>query len=125
MWLGGGVHQIGFNAKAAYHALKNNIDRIKIDHENTQLLLEEISPIEEIIINPLSGSTNMVQFDISRLKSNSDEFLGQCQKLGLLLFPWLPDTIRAVIHKDISSAEVVAAASILKQVIKNIGIKKI
>jgi len=125
MWLGGGVHQIGFNAKAAYHALKNNIDRIKIDHENTQLLLEEISPIEEIIINPLSGSTNMVQFDISRLKSNSDEFLGQCQKLGLLLFPWLPDSIRAVIHKNISSAEVVASASILKQVIKNIGIKKI
>lgn len=124
MWLGGGVHQVGFNAKAAYHALKNNVDRIKIDHENTQLLLEEIRSIEEIIINPLSGSTNMVQFDISRLKSNSDEFLVQCQKQGLLLFPWLPDTIRAVVHKGISSSDIITAANIIKKVIKNIGIKK-
>ena len=70
MWLGGGVHQVGFNAKAAYHALKNNIDRIKIDHENTQLLLEKIKPIEEIIINPSSGNTNMIQFNILKLKSS-------------------------------------------------------
>ena len=123
VWLGGGVHQVGFNAKAAYHAIKNNIDRIKIDHENTQVLLDKLKKIEELIINSLSGSTNMIQFDISNLKSSSDEFLECCKELGLLLFPWLPNIIRAVVHKDISSSDITLAVQIIKKVVASVGRK--
>jgi threonine aldolase len=119
MWLGGGVHQVGFNANAAYYSIKNNINRIKIDHENTKVLLENLQKIEELIINPLSGSTNMIQFNISKLNSTPDEFLAQCRKLGLLLFPWLPNTIRAVVHKDISSSDIISAFHIIKKVVDN------
>lgn len=122
MWLGGGVHQVGFNAKVACHALKNNIDRIKIDHENTQLLLEKIQSIEEITINPSSGSTNMIQFNISKLKLFADEFTDHCQKRGLLLFPWRLDTLRAVVHKDITASDIIIAANIIKKVVANIEI---
>ncbi len=123
VWLGGGVHQVGFNAKAAYHAIKNNIDRIKIDHKNTQVLLDKLKKIEELIINPLSGSTNMIQFDISNLKLSSDEFLEHCKELGLLLFPWLPNIIRAVVHKDISSSDITLTAQIIKKVVESLGRK--
>jgi threonine aldolase len=124
VWLGGGVHQVGFNAQAAYHAIKNNISRIKIDHENTRVFLDKLKKIEELIINPLSGSTNMIQFNISKLKSSPDEFLTQCEKLGLLLFPWLPNTIRAVVHKDISLSDIVTASDIIKKVVASIVMKK-
>ena len=117
VWLGGGVHQVGFNAKAAYYAIKNNIGRIKIDHENTQVLLDKIKTIEELIINPLSGSTNMIQFDISNLKLSSDEFLERCKELGLLVFPWLPNIIRLVLHKDVSSSDIIVAAQVIKKVV--------
>ena len=119
MWLGSGVHQSGFNAKAAYYALRNNIDRIKEDHENTSLLLEKLKEIEEIIINPLSGSTNMIQFDVTNLKLDFDEFLNSCTKEGLLIFPWLPNIIRAVVHKNISSSDITAAANIIRKVVTN------
>jgi len=124
MWLGGGVHQVGFNANAAYYAIKTNINRIKLDHEKTQELLDKLKTIENLIINPSSGSTNMIQFDISKLKASPDEFLAQCQELGLLLFPWLANTIRAVVHKDISSSDIVAASNIIKKVVTSIIMKK-
>jgi len=120
VWLGGGVHQVGFNAKAAYYAIKNNIDRIKIDHENTQVLLDKLKKIEELIINPLSGSTNMIQFDVFNLKLSSNEFLERCKKSGLLLFPWLPNIIRAVVHKDISSSDITLAVEIIKKVVASV-----
>jgi threonine aldolase len=120
VWLGGGVHQVGFNAKAAYYAIKNNIDKIKIDHENTQVLLDKLKKIEELIINPLSGSTNMIQFDVSNLKLSSNEFLERCKKSGLLLFPWLPNIIRAVVHKDISSSDITLAVEIIKKVVASV-----
>lgn len=119
MWLGGGVHQVGFNASAAYYAIKNNISRIKSDHEKTQELLNKLKTIENLIINPLSGSTNMIQFDISELNLSSDMFLKQCEELGVLLFPWLPNVIRAVIHKDITSSDIILTFQAIKQVIDN------
>lgn len=120
IWLGGGVHQIGFNAKAAYYALQNNISRIAEDHDKTRILIKRIYAIEEIKINPLSGETNMIQFDISGLGISSDDFLERCNQKGLLLFPWRPNIIRAVMHKNISSSDIDKAAKIIKHVVSSI-----
>jgi len=117
MWLGSGVHQIGFNACAAHHAIQHNIQRIKIDHENTKKLLDKLKNIEELDINPFSGQTNMIQFSTRLLNVDAETFLNLCQEHGLLLFPWLPSTVRAIIHKDILESDVMQAAEIVEKVV--------
>ena len=120
-WLGGGVHQIGIYASAALYALEHNIDFLKNDHLLAQLLAEKLKNIQEIIIEPKSIETNMVQFNISQLGIKSEEFLSRCQEKGLLLFPWLPAKIRAVLHRPLTKKDVTQAAQIIKQVIFEIN----
>ncbi len=72
-WLGSGFHQIGFQAKAAQYTIKNHISKIMLDHDNAELFASMLSNIKEI---KLLGSTetNMVSFDISKLKVTNDFF---------------------------------------------------
>lgn len=117
IWLGGGVHQIGFNARMALYSLKHNIQRIREDHENTQFFMNILKKMDQIIINPSSGETNMIQFSLKG-GINSDAFLEKCASYGLLLFPWLPGTLRVVIHKDITKNDLVKAGEVMGQVLK-------
>jgi threonine aldolase len=117
MWLGSGVHQIGFNASAALYALQNHIPRIKEDHEKTKLLKHGLEKIEELKVHPQSAETNMIQFTVDSTQKNTDMFLDECEKNGLLLFPWLPKTIRAVVHQNISMEDISKAIKIIEDVI--------
>ena len=104
-WLGSGYHQIGFQAKAALYALQNHISRLNEDHRLAQLLFKKLSNIQKIkLLNKVE--TNMVGFDISSLQVSNNEFLDECAKSGVLLFPWLENQIRAVIHLGITEIDV-------------------
>lgn len=114
MWLGSGVHQIGFQAAAALYAIENNIPRLKQDHENARLLRDKLSNIDEIILNPNSGETNMIQFRFRDDRMDSGHFIEKCEEQGLLLFPWLPGIVRAVIHNGVTEKDILKAVHILK-----------
>ena len=116
IWLGSGVHQIGFQAAGAQYAIEHNIDNLKIDHEKTQLLKQKIRDLDKLILHPNSAETNMIQINTAKLKISSDEFIARCKEKGLLLFPWLPDIIRVVIHRDISSKDIIYAAKIIREI---------
>jgi len=120
VWLGSGVHQIGFYAHAALYALQNHIPTLKKDHELAQKLVGKLRRIEEISIHPLPIETNIVQFDIARLNISSQKFTELCQEKGLLLFPWLPNKIRAVMHHPLRDKDISQAVIIIKQVISEV-----
>lgn len=120
-WLGSGVHQMGIYASAAQYALENNISSLKKDHILAQLLAEKLEDIVEITIEPRPIETNMVQFNIERLSIKSEEFLSRCQEKGVVLFPWLPSKIRAVLHRPLTNKDIVQAAQTIKQVIFEIN----
>ena len=42
----------------------------------------------------------------SSLQVSNNEFLDECAKSGVLLFPWLENQIRAVIHLGITEIDV-------------------
>ena len=117
MWLGSGVHQVGFQAQAALYAIQNHISRIKADHEKTKLLKRRLESIVEIALNPSSAETNMVQFKIHGPFNDTEFFLSKCQQKGLLLFHWLPGIIRAVVHQNISEKDIIQATQIIKEVL--------
>jgi threonine aldolase len=113
IWLGGGVHQTGIQAAAAYYALKHNISRLKQDHQLAQYFAKRLLEIPGINLNVSTVETNMVQFSLQSTQA-SDDFLDRCAKQGLLLFPWIPGVVRAVIHKHIKQQDLDQAILIIE-----------
>lgn len=123
-WLGSGYHQIGFQAKAALYALQNHIPRLNEDHRLTQLLFKKLSNIKGIkLLN--KAETNMVGFDISSLQVNNDEFLDECAKNGVLLFPWLANKIRAVIHLGVTETDIDRTYQVINNTVQKLINKKL
>lgn len=114
IWLGGGVHQAGILAAAAYYALQYNLDRLRIDHQLAQYLADRLLELPEICLNPKKVETNMVQLSLQST-SATHVFLECCAKQGLLLFPWMPRVIRAVVHRHITEQDINQAVLIIKK----------
>jgi threonine aldolase len=95
--LGGGMRQAGVLAAAGIYALENNIDRLKIDHENASSLAAGLRDIDGLTVN--SVNTNMVMFS-----PNSGNF----ESLGTHLRE--EDVLisggRLVTHLDIDSEQI-------------------
>lgn len=69
--LGGGMHKSGFMAKACMFALKNNINRLKIDHDNAKKLAFLLKKIEFLDIEPEKVETNILVFTIKHYSINA------------------------------------------------------
>jgi threonine aldolase len=123
-WLGSGVHQMGFYASAALYALQNNISSLKQDHVLAALLAEKLASISELKLETSPSGTNMVQFSLTKPGSNCQNFLKRCQEKGLLLFPWLPSKIRAVVHRPISEKDILKAVQIIQDVLLETTLSK-
>lgn len=118
IWLGGGVHQAGMQAAGAYYALTHNLESLKRDHELAKYFAKMLLEIPGITVNYNEVETNMVQITLKGHMSDSSMFLDQCAKQGLLLFPWVPSVLRAVIHRHITRQDLEQAVSIIENVVR-------
>lgn len=112
---GGGMRQMGFLAAAGLFALKNNIDRLKDDHEKAKQLSAAISKLGNASIDLSIVQTNIVMFSVKNI--SVEDFLSKCHEKGLLLSTGKVGVIRAVTHMDISFEEISKAAEIIGGVI--------
>lgn len=113
---GGGMRQVGILAAAGLYALKNNIARLKEDHEKAKLLAGKLSSIPGISIDMSLVQTNIVMFTPQNI--NVDEFLKKCSANGLLLGTGKIGVIRAVTHMDASFEDIDGAAKIIAGILK-------
>lgn len=111
---GGGMRQAGILAAAGLYALKNNIQRLKEDHEKAKYLAQRISENQNLEIDPALVQTNIILF--KPLKSSVEEGIKRCKDEGLLLSVGKVDLIRAVTHLDVSFEDVQKAADIIESV---------
>ncbi len=125
MWLGSGVHQIGFQAAAALYAIEHNISSLKKDHELTQVLKYRLQSVFDLTLHPNSGDTNMIQFSLEKCMINSDKFIELCEERGVQFFSWLPGIIRAVIHNGVSEKDIHQAADIIQDVVHKYSKKEV
>lgn len=111
---GGGMRQIGILAAAGLFALKNNINRLKEDHEKAKLLAEGISKIDDIKIDKELVQTNIVMFSPTSI--SVEEFLLKCKEKGLLLGTGKVGVIRAVTHMDVSFEQIYESIKIIEEI---------
>jgi len=112
--MGGGMRQAGFLAAAGLYALKNNVERLKIDHENAVKL--------ETVLNTLSWvnscmpvETNIV-VAVLKEEEKRDEYISRLAEKGVKTSAFGPGMIRFVTHLDLSSEDIEFTSSILKSI---------
>jgi len=109
---GGGMRQAGFIAAAGIYALKNNIERLKEDHDHAKQLgyaiaktsmAKSVFPVEtNIIIFETVDSTTAVTV-VEKLKQK-----------GILCSITAPDRVRLVVHLDITEEMVSKTIELIK-----------
>ena len=112
--LGGGMRQAGIIAAAGLFALKNNVERLKEDHENAQrltLTLKDLAWVESI----LPVETNIIVVSV-KAPARRDEIIESLRKEGLLCIAFGPGMIRFVTHLNIDRPMVEQACRILKKI---------
>ncbi len=114
--LGGGLHQSGAMAAAAFYALKMNLNYFQQDNAKAKQLESLIIEIKEKV-NFLPVETNILMIDLKRIEMLSSEFCKLAQGHGLGLYPWDKYRVRAVTHMDISNSMIIEAANIIKKLV--------
>ena len=111
---GGGMRQAGFLAAAGIYALDHHIERLTEDHEKAKYFAQRLGDLKPFRVDPGSVQTNMVFADIIDDGMTQGGVLRQLQDRGVLLTPERYNSIRAVMHLDVSSEDVQEAAGIFQ-----------
>ena len=94
--LGGGMRQAGVIAAAGLYALENNVERLKVDHENAERLARGL---RELALD-VQHNTNMVMVKIPPEKAQS--LADALKRQQILVLPRAP--MRLVTHLDVDAA---------------------
>jgi threonine aldolase len=109
---GGGMRQAGILAAAALYAIDYHIDRLKEDHEKAKFFAQSIADLKALQVNMTSVQTNIVIADIVDSRHTQDQILKKLQSRGVLLTPERHNSVRAVMHLDVTQSDVQEAANI-------------
>lgn len=112
---GGGMRQVGIIAAAGLYALKNNIQRLKEDHQKAKQLAYNLSQIKNVNIDLELVETNIVIFSLKNM--SVDNFLLKAKEHGLLLGTGKVGMLRAVTHMDVTMEDIEQASKIIERIL--------
>ena len=93
---GGGMRQAGFLAAAGIYALKNNIERLKQDHDTCKAN-GECDCKKSIARSVLPVETNIIIFETY---STAAEIVAKLKEKDILCYAIAPDRVRLVVHLE-------------------------
>ena len=111
--MGGGMRQAGYIAAAGLFALKNNIDRLKIDNERAKYLGKILSE-QRYIQKVKPVHSNIIIFDLIN-QVTTTAFLEKLSELGIHASAFGPQSIRFVLHLDVTEEMVEKVEDCLKK----------
>lgn len=98
--MGGGMRQAGLLAAAGLFALKNNVERLKIDNDRAKALGQCLS--EQAYVKSVRPvKSNIVIFDLEK-ENSAAEYLEKLKEREIMASAFGPSTIRFVLHMDIT-----------------------
>lgn len=112
---GGGMRQVGIIAAGGLYAVKNNIDRLKEDHQNARLLAEGINEISIFKIDLSRVETNIILIDIQN-DEMAETILEKMKEVDVWAVPFGPKRIRMVTHLDVNRLDCEEALDRIKSI---------
>ena len=97
---GGGMRQAGYLAAAGIYALKNNIERLKQDHDHAKQIAEALQK-KDFVSEILPVETNIVIFGVKQ-PWTAKCFVDKLKESGILGHPISPTQVRLVTHLDVT-----------------------
>lgn len=119
--LGGGMRQGGMAAAGALFAIRNNVERLSIDHSHAQVLAAAIRAADGLRLTPPEVDTNLIWFDVDRTRATAAEFAARLKEHGVLVSVGGPQTLRACTHLDVNLAGIERAAAAIREVAVEFG----
>ena len=111
--LGGGMRQAGVIAAAGLVALEKGPGRLHEDHAKAKHLAERLSAIPGIEVDPSRVQTNIVIYGIRETGFDSDMYLVELERRGVLAVPVDRGRVRMVAHLDVTLEDVDKAADVV------------
>ncbi|CAG5076301.1 threonine aldolase family protein [Parvicella tangerina] len=110
--LGGGMRQAGIIAAGGLYAIRNNISRLAIDHENARKIGEAA------LQNPRCASVENVETNIVMINTSgsAQEWVDELANHGILCMALGPKRMRLVTHLDISDSDIQKVCAVLRGV---------
>jgi threonine aldolase len=109
--LGGGMRQSGILAAAGLYALDHNLDRIAEDHANAKRFAEILSDSQTV--RATQPDSNIVMVDLQQGGATAEAASARLVHAGVRMSAYGPKRLRAVMHLDVSRADVERAARII------------
>ncbi|WP_341750087.1 threonine aldolase family protein [Candidatus Tisiphia endosymbiont of Sialis lutaria] len=117
--IGGGMHQAGIIAAACLYGLQNNVNSLIEDHKKTQHLIECLSHIDQISINPNLYKTNIAYFSLRTSSISVQKLIDTLRKNYGIRIANIKNKIRVIIHRDISYEDIDITVSAIKNILNN------
>jgi len=113
--MGTNMRQAGVIAAAGVVALKNNISRLKEDHDNAALLGKMLQGIDNAIMDPAADQTNFVYLNVTPTGMTAQQVVDGLGAKGLLVARMTDESIRLATRMGVSRTDVEKAAAIVKE----------
>ncbi|RKD34626.1 low-specificity L-threonine aldolase [Thermohalobacter berrensis] len=115
--LGGGMRQAGILAAAGIIALEKMTHRLVKDHENLRKLAFGLDDIKGINIDKDKIQTNILMVNLKDTGYNSDSFVYEMKKEGVLATKIDEHTIRFVTHYHIDEKDIEYTLNVIKRIL--------
>lgn len=103
---GGALRQSGMMAASAMYALDHHIDRLAEDHAHARALAEGIADLPSISVSLDEVETNMVFIHVCPEWGTAEQFAAALEAEGVKLYDIDARRLRAVLHLDVTRADV-------------------
>jgi threonine aldolase len=113
--MGGGMRQAGIIAAGGLFALKNNVDRLVVDHTHATQLGEVFEQCAWVA-NVYPVETNIVVVCLKD-PAKKEHYIAQMKQLGMLVSSFGEGMIRLVTHLDITTEAIQTAISRIKSIV--------
>lgn len=122
---GGTMRQSGVLAAAALYAIEHHMQRLAEDHAKAIQFAQGMARLTGVTLDPAEVETNIVYFDLDSAWGTAAEFSAALDRglngVRVRMFPTGPQRLRAVMHLDVSSAQVDLGLEVIRDVLAKGG----
>lgn len=106
--LGGGLRQAGFLAAAGIYALDHHVQRLAVDHQNVQKLIDFMQAHPKLNVeHPSDTPTNILYFSLQNPTQDDPQALIQSMReKGILIMDLAPNRIRMVANLNVTPQDI-------------------